>query len=235
MIKVYPYEQLGRHNAGWLDARYHFSFADYHNPERMRFGALRVVNDDIVKVGGGFAPHPHKDMEIVTYVRRGAISHRDSLGNEGVTAAGDVQVMSAGTGIQHAEFNAGKEDINLYQIWIYPRERGVKPRWDMRQFPKEPVNDALPLLVSGDESDSVKGALYIHADASVYGGRLAAGTKITQPVAGQAYLLVSEGAIEIDGHKLKKGDGAEVTDVSALQIKAAQDAEIVVIDLFSGR
>ncbi len=231
MIKVYPYEQLGHHDMGWLDARYHFSFADYHSPERMRFGALRVVNDDIVKVGGGFDTHPHKDMEIITYVRQGAISHRDSLGNEGVTAAGDVQVMSAGTGIQHAEFNAGKEDINLYQIWIYPRERGVKPRWDMRQFPKQPVNDALPLLVSGDENDAEQGALYIHADASIYGGRVKAGTKISQPVAGQAYVLVSEGTVEIDGITLQKGDGAEVTDVAALQIKAAQDAEIVVIDL----
>lgn len=231
MIQIYPYEELGRHNAGWLDARYHFSFADYHNPERMRFGALRVINDDIVKVGGGFAPHPHKDMEIVTYVRRSAISHRDSLGNEGVTAAGDVQVMSAGTGIQHAEFNAGKEDINLYQIWIYPRERGVKPRWDMRQFPKQPVNDALPLLVSGNETDSDKGALFIHADAAIYGGRMKAGVEITQPVTGQAYVLVSEGAVEIGSTTLKKGDGAEVTDVTALQIKAIQDAEIVMIDL----
>lgn len=235
MIKIYPYEGLGRLDAGWLHARYHFSFADYHNPQRMRFGSLRVINDDIVKSGGGFDTHPHQDMEIITYVRRGAITHRDSLGNEGRTAAGDVQVMSAGTGVYHSEFNEEKEDTNLYQIWIFPRERSVTPRWDARQFPKEPVNGALPLLVSGDEADGAKGALFIHADAAVYGGRLKAGAKITQPVAGQAYLLVSEGRVDVDGHALKKGDGAEVTDAQAVTIAAAEDSEIVMIDVPSGR
>lgn len=235
MIKIYPYEALGRHNAGWLDARYHFSFADYHNPQRMRLGSLRVINDDIVKVGGGFDTHPHQDMEIITYVRRGAISHRDSLGNEGQTAAGDVQVMSAGTGIRHAEFNAGDEDINLYQIWIYPREKGVAPRWDARQFPKAPVNDALPLLVSGRREDEAKGALFIHADAAIYGGRLEAGANLTHPVGGQAYILVSEGAIAVDGTALKKGDGAEITDTASVVLSASEDSEIVVIDVPSGR
>lgn len=235
MIRIYPYEELGRHAEGWLDARYHFSFAGYNNPDRMRFGSLRVVNDDIVRAGGGFDTHPHRDMEIITYVRRGAISHRDSLGNEGRTAAGDVQVMSAGTGVFHSEFNREKEDTNLYQIWVYPRERGVTPRWDMRQFPKQPANDALPLLVSGDEADGAKGALFIHADAAIYGGRMKAGTKIVQSVQGQAYLLVSEGRVDIDGHALKKGDGAEVTDAQAVAIAAAQDSEIVMIDVPSDR
>ena len=231
MIKTYPYEQLGRHKIDWLDARYHFSFGDYYNPQRMEFGALRVINDDIIRAGGGFGMHPHRDMEIITYVRRGAISHRDSLGNEGRTAAGDVQVMSAGTGVFHAEFNQEDEDINLYQIWIYPRKKGVAPRWDMRQFPKEPVKDALPLLVSGRAGDEGKGALYIHADAAIYGGRLKAGVKLSHAVNGQAYTLVSEGRVEIDGVTLKKGDGAEITDARAINITALEDAEIVIIEV----
>lgn len=231
MIHIYPYEELGRHNAGWLDARYHFSFADYHNPDRMRFGSLRVVNDDIVRAGGGFDTHPHRDMEIITYVRRGAISHRDSLGNEGRTAAGDVQVMSAGTGVLHSEFNKENEDTNLYQIWIYPRERGVPPRWDARQFPRQMVEDTLPLLVSGRKEDEEKGALFIHADAAIYGGRIAAGTKISHPVKGQVYALVSEGRVKIDGQSLKRGDGAEITNTDAVHIAAVEDAEMVIIDV----
>jgi len=231
MIKVYPYEKLGHNKFGWLDTRYHFSFADYRNPERMGFGALRVINDDIVSGGAGFDPHPHKDMEIITYVRKGAITHRDNMDNEGRTEAGDVQVMSAGTGVTHAEYNREKEDTTLFQIWIYPRQRGVKPRWDARKFPKAPVNDTLPLLVSGRSEDADKGALYIHQDAAIYGGTLRTGTAISQPIKDQAYLVVSEGSVSLDGHTLNQGDGAEITDAQAVEIKALSDAEIVLIDV----
>lgn len=231
MITRYPYENLGHHDHGWLDARYHFSFGDYHNRERMGFGVLRVINDDIVKAGAGFDTHPHKDMEIITFVRKGAISHRDSQGNEGRTKAGNVQVMSAGSGIEHSEFNQEEEDTSLYQIWIRPREKGVKPRWDGLEFPQKPAVDALPLLVSGIKEDDGKGALYIHQDARIYGGLVKAGTVIKHPVRGQAYALVSGGSIDIDGEALEKGDGAEITDVSAVQIKASEDAEIIVIDV----
>lgn len=233
MINIYPYEELGRHQYGWLDARYHFSFGEYNNPRRMHFGMLRVINDDIVKAGAGFDTHPHKDMEIITYVRKGAISHRDSMGHEGRTAAGDVQVMSAGTGIAHAEFNREDEDTNLYQIWIYPRAKGLAPRWEARQFPKTPVaaNDSLPVLVSGYAEDIGAGALAINQDAAIYGGRLSAGTQVSQPLRHGAYLLVSEGTIELDGRSLKRGDGAEITDMKTVAIKALDDAEIVLIDV----
>lgn len=231
MIKIYPYEKLGHHEFGWLDARYHFSFANYHNPERMGFGTLRVINDDIVKAGKGFDTHPHQDMEIITYVRQGAITHRDSMNNEGRTEAGDVQVMSAGTGVEHSEYNNENEDTNLFQIWIYPKVKGVTPSWDSREFPKEPVNDQLPLLVSGRAEDADKDALYINQDAAIYGGRLENGTAIKQDIKAQAYLLVSEGHVKVEGNEMKRGDGAEITDLKNIAIEALDDAEIVIIDV----
>jgi redox-sensitive bicupin YhaK (pirin superfamily) len=230
-IIVKPYESLGQADYGWLQARYHFSFGQYHDPSRMGFGALRVVNDDIVRGGTGFDTHPHRDMEIITYVRSGAITHRDDKGNQGRTEAGDVQVMSAGSGIAHSEHNEEDENTALYQIWIYPREKGVKPRWDAQTFPKAPVNDSLPLLVSGRAEDDGKGALLIHAYASVHGGRLTKGTTITQPVRDLGYLLVSEGSVEIDGQSLRRGDGAQISGADSVTIKALEDAELLLIDV----
>ncbi len=231
MIKHYPYKTLGHHDMGWLNARYHFSFAAYHNRERMGFGALRVINDDIIKAGAGFDTHPHKDMEIITFVRKGAITHRDSQGNEGRTQAGDVQVMSAGTGIFHSEFNLESEETNLYQIWIYPRENGVTPVWGKREFPQTPVKTSLPLLVSGHEHDKETDALYIHQDAAIYGGCMDVGVEVKHPIHSQAYLLVSEGRVEVDGEIISKGDGAEITDVDTMTIKAIEACEVIVIDV----
>jgi redox-sensitive bicupin YhaK (pirin superfamily) len=231
MITIYPYENLGHHDFGWLNARYHFSFGPYYNPDRKGFGDLRVINDDIVQPGSGFNTHPHADMEIITYVRKGAITHKDSRGNEGRTAAGDVQVMSAGTGIEHSEFNHETETATLYQIWIHPREKGVTPRWEARRFPREAVNDALTLLVSGRAADQGGDVLSIHADAAIYGGRLLAGAKITQPLAAQGYLLVSEGEIALNGETMKRGDGAEITGLDHIAIEALQESEVVLIDL----
>lgn len=230
MITVYPYENLGRFDAGWLNAHYHFSFAGYHNPERMGFGPLRVINDDIVKAGRGFDMHPHANMEIITYVRKGAITHRDSLGNEGRTAAGDVQVMSAGTGIIHGEYNLESEDTRLYQIWIEPNRRGVTPRWGQQQFPKAP-GSGLKLLVSGLKEHEGQGALFIHADAAVHGGVIAAGETLSLDVRGGAYLLISEGEVEIHGARLKAGDGLEVHGPKTLPVTAVTQAELVFIDL----
>jgi len=231
MIKHYPYETLGRHDLGWLDAHFHFSFSQYHNRDRMGFGPLRVINDDIVQAGAGFDTHPHKDMEIITYVRKGAITHRDSQGNEGRTEAGNVQVMSAGTGIYHSEFNLENEDTNLYQIWIHPRTKGLKPAWDACEFPQTPVKTSLTLLVSGKNQDKEAGALHIDQDAAIYGGRMELGSEVQHPIQPQAYLLVSEGQIEVEGIFMKKGDGAEITGVDVVTIKAIEACEVVIIDV----
>jgi redox-sensitive bicupin YhaK (pirin superfamily) len=227
MIKTYAYEQLGHANHGWLNARHHFSFANYYNPRRMAFGALRVINDDIIKAGAGFDTHPHRDMEIITYVRKGAITHRDSRGNVGRTEAGDVQVMSAGTGIYHSEFNLESEDTNLYQIWIEPDKTGVKPRWDAKEFPTEEVEGGLTLLVSGDGS----APLQIHQDATIHAGGISAGSKLEHSIKRQAYLLVSKGTIRLDGHSLKQGDGAEIIDTASINLEAETDADVLIIDV----
>lgn len=231
MITIYPYENLGGANHGWLNAKHHFSFASYRDPKRMGFGALRVINDDIVRGGTGFDTHPHSDMEIITYVRKGAITHRDSQSNEGRTGAGDVQVMSAGSGVFHSEYNLEEEDTNLYQIWIVPNKKGVQPRWEAASFPKVPVKDALTPLVSGRDADLMQGALFIYADAAIHGGQLTKGTTITHDLTYQGYVLVSQGEVLLNGKPMKKGDGAEVTELSQLTIEATSDAEVLVIDV----
>ena len=225
-----PYASLGHADHGWLDARHHFSFANYYDPRRMGFGALRVVNDDRIAGGRGFGKHPHSDMEIITFVRSGAISHRDSEGNAGRTEAGDVQVMSAGTGVFHSEENAEAVDTTLYQIWIEPAQTGVAPRWDARQFASAP-GEALALLVSGRAEDEGKGALFIHQDAAIWGGRLAKGAKLTQPLKHLGYALVSEGSVMIDGVELQRGDGAEIRAADAVAIEALTEAEVLLIDV----
>ncbi len=230
MIKTYPFKNLGTANYGWLNAHYHFSFSSYHNPERMGFGNLRVINDDEIKAAQGFPPHGHRDMEIITYVRKGAVMHKDSLGNDGVTNAGDVQVMSAGTGIQHSEYSHKSEDTMLYQIWIMPNKEGVKPRWEARTFPKD-FSDKLTLLVSGRAEDKDKSALFIYADAAIYGGRLKKGTKTELAFGDKAYVLASKGSVEINGTSLNERDGAEVEGEKLLAIKAVDDCEVLVIDV----
>ena len=231
MFTVYPYAELGHANHGWLDARHHFSFSGYYNPARRQFGQLRVINDDTIAAGSGFDTHPHDNMEIITYVRAGAITHRDSMGNEGRTEAGDVQVMSAGSGVEHSEHNHEDVATRLYQIWIIPNARDVAPYWAAQQFPKTPVTDALPLLVSGQPEHAGQGALPIHQDAAIYGGRLCAGTELVQPVKHQAYLLVAEGRFTIEGASVLAGDGAEFTGGSSLRIRAEEDGELLVIDV----
>ncbi len=236
MIKIYRKNDLGHFQNEWLDSRHHFSFGHYHNPDRMRFGNLRVINDDVIAAGQGFDPHPHKDMEIITYVRTGSVIHRDSLGNEGITKAGDVQVMSAGTGIIHAEYSDPHEPTTLFQIWINPREKNVTPRWDQAEFPKTPANENLNLLVSGraEHQSLIESGqtLYIHQDASIYGGTIKVGHSITQNLShNRAYILVSKGDIHIGEDLLHEGDGAEIDGVQNIHLTATNNAEILIIDL----
>jgi len=231
MITINRYDNLGFHDFGWLQARYHFSFGQYHNPQRMGFGVLRVINDDIIAPHMGFNTHPHDNMEIITYVRQGAITHTDSEGHEGKTIAGNVQVMSAGSGIEHSEHNKENEETHLFQIWIKPRERNVTPRWEARDFPQNPAHDHVPLLVSGFESDKDK-ALYIHQDACIYGGKIAAGSQFKHAITNQAYVLVSEGEITLNGHTLQRGDSAEIIDTDMIEISTHQQgADILIIDI----
>ncbi|MFT6100403.1 MAG: redox-sensitive bicupin YhaK (pirin superfamily) [Arenicella sp.] len=227
MINVYPYSSLGHADHGWLDARHHFSFASYHNNQRMNFGVLRVINDDVIQAGRGFATHAHDNMEIITYVRSGAITHKDSKGNEGRTEAGDVQVMSAGSGITHSEQNLESEDTTLYQIWIEPNQMNAAPQWDSHEFPKKSDKQGLSLLVSGDGN----APLMIRQDAYVYAGSLDKGQSIEQPIKHQAYVLVSNGEITLDDIVVKKGDGAEVTDQPMVVISAQSAAEVLVLDV----
>jgi redox-sensitive bicupin YhaK (pirin superfamily) len=228
-MELRRYEELGSMQYGWLNAHYHFSFSSYLDRNRMGLGELRVINDDIVAVGGGFDFHPHRDMEIITYVREGAITHEDSLGNRGVTAAGDIQVMSAGTGIVHAERNEGDVPTKLYQIWIQPRTRGVVPRWEARAFPK--AHAGVQLLASGLPEHEGAGALMIHQDAALWGGKLAAGARHEQSLKGAGYLLVSQGEVQLGDVCAKAGDGIQLQATPSLALTALADSEIVLIDL----
>jgi len=233
MIEVRPFAKLGGFRNEWLNTRHHFSFADYHDPARMGVGGLRVWNDDEIAPGTGFDPHPHRDMEIITYVRQGAITHRDSLGNEGRTEAGDVQVMHAGTGIVHAEYNSEQQPTKLFQIWITPNRRGVAPGWGMRQFPKN--GSGLTVLASGREADAKTGALPLHADGAVLAGTVKAGETVRRTLApgSRAYLVPSAGALSVNGVAVGTRDGAVVTDEAELRITASEDAEVVVVELAS--
>lgn len=234
MIKHIPYQELGKADHGWLRSNHHFSFAHYYNAQRMGFGKLRVVNDDWVAPGTGFPSHPHRNMEIISFVRTGAISHQDSEGNKGITRAGEVQVMSAGTGISHSEYNLSKEALTFYQIWIEPNKLNVNPRWETQVYSLESYEDSLPLLVSGFEEDKCQ-ALFIHQAARIYGGKVSKNKTIKQHINQQAYVLVSHGSVDlIEGNNqvtLQQGDGAEVTDLNNLTIVTNSEAEIIVIDV----
>jgi quercetin 2,3-dioxygenase len=231
MIELRPFAELGGADHGWLKTRHHFSFADYHDPERMNWGALRVWNDDEIAPGTGFPPHPHADMEIITYVREGAITHQDSLGNKGRTEAGDVQVMSAGSGIRHSEFNLERDTTKLFQIWILPTSRGQRPSWGTRSFPRSSRDGAFVALASGGDNDG--DALPIRADARVLGANLRAGQSAQYTIEDgrRAYLVPARGAVEINGMRLGAGDGAAVENEKALRLAAIEDAEIVLVDV----
>jgi len=230
MIEKRPLNQLGHANHGWLDTYHHFSFADYYEPGRMGWGALRVWNDDEIASNNGFPPHPHRDMEIITYVRQGAITHQDSMGNTGRTQAGDVQVMSAGSGIRHAEYNLEPETTRIFQIWIQPRSAGGQPSWGAKPFPKGDRSGRLVTLASGFDDDS--DALPIRADARVLGATLKAGEAVTHSVGDgrHAYLVPAIGAVEVEGVRIDARDGAALSGGQTVTITALEDAEIVLVD-----
>lgn len=238
MIEKRSFDSLGHADHGWLNARHHFSFANYYDPDRMSWGSLRVWNDDEIAPNSGFPAHPHKDMEIITYVRTGAITHQDSMGNKGKTGAGDVQVMSAGTGVRHAEYNLEPETTTLFQIWIMPRAEGGAPSWGAKPFPKGERSGKFVTLASGFAEDT--DALPIRADARVLGATIKAGESLTHTVGEgrYAYLVPAVGKIEIDpGSEAGAGaqtfdarDGAALTGGQTVTITAIEDAEIVLVD-----
>ncbi|PZN96703.1 MAG: hypothetical protein DCF31_02615 [Alphaproteobacteria bacterium] len=230
MIELRPFDSLGGANHGWLDAHHHFSFAGYHDPKRMSWGNLRVWNDDAIAPNAGFPPHPHRDMEIITYVREGAISHQDSLGNHGRTEAGDVQVMSAGTGITHAEYNAEDVTTRIFQIWIEPTRRGEQPAWGARPFPKDERSGSFVVLASGFDGDG--DALPIRTDARVVAATLKAGESADYPLGKdrRGYLVPATGAVEIDGTRVNARDGAAISGLERLRVTAIEDSEIVLVD-----
>jgi len=230
MIEKRPFNSLGHANHGWLDGYHHFSFADYHDPARVSWGNLRVWNDDAIAAGAGFPPHPHRDMEIITYVREGAITHRDSMGNLGRTEAGDVQVMSAGTGVTHSEYNLEPTETRLFQIWIIPEERGGEPSWGAKPFPKGDRSGHFVTLASGFSEDD--DALPIRTKARVLGATVKAGERITYDLGEgrHAYLVPAKGAVEIDGTRIDARDGVAIRDVETVELIALEDSELVMVD-----
>lgn len=230
MIERRPFDTLGSADHGWLKAKHHFSFARYYDPERMGHGALRVWNDDEIAPHTGFPPHPHADMEIITYVRQGAITHEDSLGHEGRTEAGDVQVMSAGSGIRHTEYNRENVPTRIFQIWIEPQQSGGEPSWGAKPFPKGNRSGRFVPLASGFAGDTE--ALPIRARARVLGASLKAGETAKYELAPgrHLYLVPAEGSIEVNGVPIGRRDGAAVTDEALVAVKAVEDSEIVLVD-----
>ncbi|HEY0506033.1 MAG TPA: pirin family protein [Lysobacter sp.] len=230
MIERRPFNALGGANHGWLDAKHHFSFASYHDAARMGWGALRVWNDDTIASNTGFPPHPHSDMEIITYVRDGAITHQDNLGNKGRTEAGDVQVMSAGTGIQHAEYNLEPVTTRIFQIWIIPDARGGAPTWGSKPFPKGDRSGRFVTLASGIEGD--EDALPIRTNARVLGLNLAAGESAQYDFGGNrfGYLVPAKGTVEVNGVRIEARDGAAIRNEGTIIVKALDDAEVVLVD-----
>ena len=231
MIELRPYSDLGGAQHGWLDTRHHFSFADYYDPKRMSWGQLRVWNDDSIAARSGFPPHPHRDMEIITYVRSGAITHEDNLGNRGRTEAGDVQVMSAGTGIAHSEMNEEDVATQIFQIWIMPNEQGLPPAWGTKPFPKGERSGSFVTLASGLPGDT--DALPIRANARLVAATLKAGQSTEYQIAPgrKVYLVPASGQIEINGVIAAAGDGVAISNESLLKVSAQQDSEIVLVDV----
>ena len=231
MITVRKAEERGHANHGWLDTWHTFSFADYYDASEMGFGALRVINDDKVEPGQGFGMHGHRDMEIITYVLEGALEHKDSMGNGSVIRPGDVQRMSAGTGVRHSEFNPSREErVHLLQIWIEPRITGVRPSYEEKQFGTAEKKGQLRLIAS---PDGRKGSVTIHQDAHLYAALLDGKDAVAHRLAPgrRAYVHVARGAVKVNGVELKGGDGAKIAEESELEFSGAKQAELLLFDL----
>jgi redox-sensitive bicupin YhaK (pirin superfamily) len=231
MIDIRKSEERGRANHGWLDTHFTFSFADYFDPQHVQFRTLRVMNDDRVAGGGGFPMHPHRDMEIVTYVLEGALEHRDSMGNGSVIKPGDIQYMSAGTGVTHSEANASKtEPVHLYQIWMMPDKRGHKPAYDQKNFSEAEKRGKLRLLASPDGRD---GSVKIRQDNELYATVLGAGESVKHALKSEryAYVQVARGSVKLNGKSLETGDGAAISAEESVELTGVKDAEVLLFDL----
>ena len=236
MITIRPAEQRGHADHGWLNAYHTFSFANYHDPRNMGFRALRVINEDRVAPGQGFGTHGHNDMEIITYVLEGALEHKDSMGNKGVIRPGEVQHMSAGSGVRHSEFNHSKdEQVHLLQIWLLPDSDGIKPQYQQKEFGKDERNGKLLQVAKSDASkNGDASALKIHADASLYASVLQPNESVKYQLAPErhAWLQVARGGVKLNGQELNAGDGAAISREASLEISGTQrDSEILLFDL----
>ncbi|MGV0952203.1 MAG: pirin family protein [Azonexus sp.] len=231
MLTIRKSEERGHADHGWLQSHHSFSFADYYDPAHMGWGNLRVINDDLIAPGGGFGMHGHRDMEIVTYVTTGALAHKDSMGNGTAIPPGDVQRMSAGSGVRHSEFNdAPDQATHLFQIWIEPREKGITPGYEQKSFADAEKRGRLRLIAS---PDGAAGSVTIHADASLYAGLFDGGEAATLPLdpARKAYVHVARGTLAVNGQNLRKGDAALLANENNLTLSDGHDAEVLVFDL----
>lgn len=234
MITTRPAAERGHFDHGWLNTYHTFSFADYHDPRHTHFRGLRVINEDTVQPGGGFGTHPHRDMEIITYILQGAVAHKDSMGTGSIIVPGDVQRMSAGTGVLHSEFNHSRDElVHLLQIWIFPSERGLKPSYEQKTFTAEEKLNRLRLVASPDASE---GSVILHSDARIYGSLLGPGASVTHALAQErgAWIQVVSGAIEVNGKRLAVGDGAAIENEKLLTITGRAESgrsEFLLFDL----
>jgi redox-sensitive bicupin YhaK (pirin superfamily) len=233
MITLRPADERGHFDHGWLNTYHSFSFADYHDPKHMGFRSLRVINEDYVAPGNGFGTHPHRDMEIITYVLEGALGHKDSMGNGSAIRPGEVQRMSAGTGVLHSEYNhSPAQEVHLLQIWLLPEKRGITPSYEQKTFGREEKLNRLRLVASPDATD---GSVLIHQDAKLYGSILESGNTVTHDLAAgrHAWIQLLDGNLNVNGRELRPGDGAAVSDESKLEITSTgeTEAEFLVFDL----
>ncbi|MFL5241919.1 MAG: pirin family protein [Gemmataceae bacterium] len=231
MIQIRTSQDRGRTTIDWLNSHHSFSFGDYYDPDNVGFRSLRVINEDWVKPGAGFGMHPHRDMEIITYIVEGALEHKDSMGNGSVIRAGDVQRMSAGTGILHGEFNPSvNEPVHLLQIWLLPDRRGIRPEYDQQTIPEAEKRGRLRLLVSPDGRD---GSMKIHQNALLYGAVLQAGDLIEHPIAAgrHAWVQIIRGQATLNGKQLQAGDGASVSNEGLLKLSPQEETELLLFDL----
>ncbi len=231
MLDIIQSDSRGSVDHGWLRAKHTFSFAEYQNPERVRFGKLRVINEDRIAPGQGFGTHPHKDMEIVTYIIAGAIEHKDSMGNGTVITAGEVQRMTAGTGVQHSEFNHSQDtELHLLQIWIFPEQNGLAPGYEQIRYTREDKLNQLRLVGSRDGRD---GSITIHQDVNLYASVLEDGKEVTLELQSdrKVFVQVVDGDIAVNGERLSAGDGAQLQDERSLHVSASSDAEFLVFDM----
>jgi quercetin 2,3-dioxygenase len=231
MIRILKSGDRGHADHGWLDSRFSFSFADYFDPEHIQFRTLRVMNDDHIAGGAGFPTHPHRDMEIVTYVLDGALAHKDSMGNGSVIRPGDVQYMSAGTGVAHSEFNASEKDpVHLYQIWMFPDKKNYAPTYDQKHFSAEEKRGKLRLVVSPDGRE---GSVKIRQDNELYATVLESGETVRHEIQPErhAYVQVARGSVKLNGQELKMGDGAAISAEKSVELTGINDAEVLLFDL----